>query len=162
MRLKRRAKEHLTTRKKEGWWKRCTDSLWKIEIGVRGRDWMRWRINGDESDRVKMSKRIQRGGERELSHSHHSERCSSGGRGYLCHHDGSLLSVYLSPTTPLQHITDVHTHDDTHTHAHTHIRTHIRAQLAAMHWERQSNCKIHSHTNTKMLRQWLHITHTET
>lgn len=64
-----------------------------------------------ESDRVKMSKRIPRVGGREsaVSHSHQSERCSSTGRGCLCHHDGSSLSVCRSPPTPLQNITDVHT-----------------------------------------------------
>lgn len=107
---------------------------------------MRWRINGDESDRVKMSKRIQRGGERELSHSHHSERCSSGGRGYLCHHDGSLLSVYLSPTTPLQHITDVHTHMMIHTHPHTHTR---REDNAHSHTH---SCSVGSHALRKTVK----------
>lgn len=71
---------------------------------------MRRRINGEKRERSSENEQENTesgvGGE---SHSHQSERCSSTGRGCLCHHDGSSLSVCRSPPTPLQNITDVHT-----------------------------------------------------
>lgn len=113
-----------------------------------------------------------------MSHSHQSERCSSGGRGCLCHHDGSSLSVCLSPTTPLQHITDVHIHTHTRkhmqrredntfskhshicrggstrfflqTHTCTHTHKHSCAHLAAVHTvETNSHIVKFTHTQTR-------------
>lgn len=93
--------------------------------------------------------------------SHQSERCSSSSRGCLCHCDGSSLSVCFLPTTPLQHITDVHTtaHSQmqrrertTHTihvckssSTHTHIRSFLHADsktLKFIHKHRVSDSKI--------------------
>lgn len=109
---------------------------WEMEIGVRGegpeegkRERGGRRV---KTDRVKMSWEKTEGG-RERARVRErwcltliSQCCSSGGGGCLCHRDGSSLSAPVSPTTPLQHITDVHTR--THTHMQNNRRaTHLAA-----------------------------------